>query len=92
MGDNSKLGDDDNSDHFNFRCYTTLDAYVDDLGVESCFFIGHSFSAMVGILAAIRRPELFLRLILIGASPKGFELEDFDKVFAVMEANYEVWV
>ncbi|WOL12645.1 putative strigolactone esterase DAD2 [Canna indica] len=97
-----------NPDHFDFRRYTTLDAYVDDLlaildalGVESCFFVGHSFSAMVGILAAIRRPELFLRLILIGASPRflndddyhgGFELEDFDKVFAAMEANYEAWV
>ncbi|KAG6493739.1 hypothetical protein ZIOFF_048740 [Zingiber officinale] len=65
-----------NPDHFEFSRYTTLDAYVDDLlaildalGVERCFFVGHSFSTMIGILAAIRRPELFLKLILIGASP-----------------------
>ncbi|KAG6511627.1 probable strigolactone esterase DAD2 [Zingiber officinale] len=97
-----------NPDHFEFTRYTTLDAYVDDLltildalGVDRCFFVGHSFSTMIGILAAIRRPELFVKLILIGASPRflnddkyhgGFEPEEFDEVFAAMEANYEAWV
>ncbi|CAL9121510.1 Sigma factor sigB regulation protein [Musa troglodytarum] len=97
-----------NPDHFDFRRYTTLDAYVDDLlaildalRVDRCFFVGHSVSAMIGILAAIRRPELFLKLILIGASPRflndrdyhgGFERGEIEKVFAAMEANYEAWV
>ncbi|CAL9118100.1 unnamed protein product [Musa textilis] len=97
-----------NPDHFDFRRYTTLDAYVDDLldildalRIDRCFFVGHSVSAMIGIIAAIRRPELFLKLILVGASPRflndgdyhgGFEREEFEKVFAAMEANYEAWV
>ncbi|THU50852.1 hypothetical protein C4D60_Mb06t24700 [Musa balbisiana] len=97
-----------NPDHFDFRRYTTLDAYVDDLlaildalRVDRCFFVGHSVSAMIGILAAIRRPELFLKLILVGASPRflndrdyhgGFERGEIEKVFAAMEANYEAWV
>ncbi|RRT51325.1 hypothetical protein BHE74_00036753 [Ensete ventricosum] len=97
-----------NPDHFDFRRYTTLDAYVDDLlaildalRVDRCYFVGHSVSAMIGILAAIRRPELFLKLILIGASPRflndrdyhgGFERGEIEKVFAAMEANYEAWV
>ena len=66
-----------NPDHFDFRRYTTLDAYVDDLldildalHIDRCFFVGHSVSAMIGIIAAIRRPELFLKLILVGASPR----------------------
>ena len=66
-----------NPDYFDFRRYTTLDAYVDDLlrildalAVESCAYVGHSISAMIGILAAIRRPELFSKLVLIGASPR----------------------
>jgi pimeloyl-ACP methyl ester carboxylesterase len=66
-----------NPDHFNFRRYTNLDAYVDDLlavlealRIERCYFVGHSVSAMIGILAAIRRPELFTKLVLIGASPR----------------------
>lgn len=66
-----------NPDFFDFRKYSTLDAFVDDLlnildalGVDRCAYVGHSFSAMIGILASIRRPELFTKLILIGASPR----------------------
>ncbi|OMO70753.1 putative sigma factor sigb regulation protein rsbq [Corchorus olitorius] len=97
-----------NPDYFDFRRYTTLDAYVDDLlnildalGVDRCAYVGHSVSAMIGILASIRRPELFTKLILIGASPRflndkdyhgGFEQGEIEKVFSAMEANYEAWV
>lgn len=97
-----------NPDYFDFGRYTTLDAYVDDLlhilealGVQRCTYVGHSVSGMIGILAAIRRPELFTKLILIGASPRflndkdyhgGFEQGEIEKVFSAMEANYEAWV
>ncbi|XVF39809.1 hypothetical protein PTKIN_Ptkin01aG0062200 [Pterospermum kingtungense] len=97
-----------NPDYFDFRRYTTLDAYVDDLlnildalGVKRCAYVGHSFSAMIGILASIRRPELFSKLILIGASPRflndkdyhgGFEQGEIEKVFSAMEENYKAWV
>ncbi|KAJ7958254.1 Sigma factor sigB regulation protein rsbQ [Quillaja saponaria] len=97
-----------NPDYFDFRRYTTLDAYVDDLlniltalRVERCAYVGHSVSAMIGILASIRRPELFSKLILIGASPRflndkdyhgGFEQGEIEKLFSAMEANYEAWV
>lgn len=66
-----------NPDYFDFHRYTCLDAYVDDLlnildalSVDRCAYVGHSFSAMIGILASIRRPDLFTKLILIGASPR----------------------
>ncbi|CAN8269862.1 unnamed protein product [Cochlearia groenlandica] len=97
-----------NPDHFDFNRYTTLDAYVDDLlnildslGIQTCAYVGHSVSAMIGIIASIRRPELFSKLILIGASPRflnddeyygGFEEGEIEKVFSAMEANYEAWV
>ncbi|KAM5565853.1 hypothetical protein ABKV19_019728 [Rosa sericea] len=92
-----------NPDHFDFNRYTNLDAFVDDLlnildavGVKKCAFVGHSVSAMIGILASIRRPELFSKLILIGASPRdyhgGFEQEEIEKLFSAMEANYSAWV
>ncbi|XAR61964.1 hypothetical protein NMG60_11016527 [Bertholletia excelsa] len=97
-----------NPDCFDVRRYTSLDAFVDDLlhildalGVDRCFYVGHSVSAMIGILAAIRRPELFSKLILIGASPRflndkdyhgGFDQGEIEKVFSAMEANYEAWV
>ncbi|TKY45347.1 strigolactone esterase DAD2 [Spatholobus suberectus] len=97
-----------NPDHFDYRRYTTLDAYVDDLlnildalRVPRCAYVGHSISAMIGMLASIRRPELFSKLILIGASPRflndkdyhgGFEQGEIEQVFSAMEANYEAWV
>ncbi|CAI0464601.1 unnamed protein product [Linum tenue] len=48
-----------------------------------------------------RRPELFSKLILIGASPRflndkdyhgGYEQSEIEEVFTAMEANYEAWV
>ncbi|XP_059637063.1 probable strigolactone esterase DAD2 [Cornus florida] len=97
-----------NPDHFDFQRYTSLHAYVDDLlhildvlSVDRCSYVGHSVSAMIGILASIRRPELFTKLILIGASPRflndrdyhgGFEQDEIEEVFVAMEANYEAWV
>ncbi|KAF8406206.1 hypothetical protein HHK36_008291 [Tetracentron sinense] len=97
-----------NPDHFDFRRYTTLDPYVDDLlqiltalHIDKCAYVGHSVSAMIGILASIRRPDLFTKLVLIGASPRflndedyhgGFEQGEIEEVFSAMEANYEAWV
>jgi len=73
-----------NPDFFDFRRYTTLDAYVDDLldildalGVTRCAYVGHSVSAMIGILASIRRRDLLSKLILIGASPRSFPISSF---------------
>lgn len=66
-----------NPDNFDFARYTSLDPYVDDLlevlaalRIERCAFVGHSISAMIGCLASIRRPELFTKLVLLGASPR----------------------
>ncbi|XP_071674367.1 strigolactone esterase D14-like [Lolium perenne] len=50
--------------------------------------------------AAIRRPDLFAKLVLIGCSPRflndsdyhgGFELEEIQQVFDAMSANYAAW-
>ncbi|KAE8008792.1 hypothetical protein FH972_005268 [Carpinus fangiana] len=38
--------------------------------VDRCAYVCHSVSAMIGILASIRRPELFTKLVLVGASPR----------------------
>nr|7UKB_A Chain A, alpha/beta-hydrolase [synthetic construct] len=97
-----------NPDNFDFNRYSSLDAYVDDLlaildelNIEKCVYVGHSVSAMIGCLASIRRPALFQKLILLGASPRylndgdyegGFEQEDIDQVFSAMESNYAAWV
>lgn len=89
--------------------YAQLEGYVDDL-LEVCdalelsgdlTFVGHSISCSIGILAAIRRPTLFSRLILLGPSPcflndppdyrGGFERSDLEGLLDLMAHNYLGW-
>ncbi|KAI5064430.1 hypothetical protein GOP47_0021100 [Adiantum capillus-veneris] len=77
-----------------------LNALLQELHIESCSFVGHSMSAMIGCIAALDCPHLFKKLILIGASPRylndrdyygGFEQEDLEHMFGAMEADFEGW-
>ncbi|KAL6583155.1 Strigolactone receptor KAI2d6 [Orobanche minor] len=97
-----------NPDYYDFERYATLEGYAQDLiaileefSIGKCIYVGHSFSAMVGALASIFRPDLFRKLIMISASPRttntegyygGLEQKDLDQVFAAMETNYKSWV
>lgn len=87
--------------------YSALDGYADDvleicnaLDLRDVIFVGHSVSAMIGVLAASREPERFSRLILIGPSPRyinegaytgGFERADLEGLLDVMERNVMGW-
>lgn len=87
--------------------YGTLDGYASDL-LEICeaealtgaIFVGHSVSAIIGVLAAIREPDRFDKLILIGPSPRyinddgyvgGFAREDIDGLLDYLDSNYLGW-
>src|SRR4051812_4843405 len=57
--------------------YATLHGYADDvleicsaLDLKDAAFVGHSVSAMIGALAAIKEPDRFERLVLVGPSPR----------------------
>ena len=59
------------------RRYATLDAYAEDLvclldqlNLNRTIYMGHSMSAMIGCLAATKKPELFQHLILLSGSPR----------------------
>ncbi|KAK8716633.1 hypothetical protein V6N13_043938 [Hibiscus sabdariffa] len=96
-----------NPDYFDFSRYATLEGYafdllaiLEELRVDSCIFVGHSVSAMVGAIASISRPDLFSKIIMISGSPRylndvdyygGFEQEDLDQLFDAMGANYKAW-
>lgn len=76
-------------------------AILDELKIDKCMYVGHSVSGMIGCLASIKRPELFERLILLGASPRylndgsyegGFEREDIDGILSLIKSNYSAWV
>ena len=56
--------------------YQTLQGYVQDLldiietlSLQNSIFVGHSISAMIGLLASIQHPNYFKKLIMIGPSP-----------------------
>lgn len=88
--------------------YYDLDAYATDLldiaetlQLKGAVLIAHSVSSMIGILASIRNPFVFSRLILIGASPRylndtdytgGFTREDLEVLYRSMRTNYFSWV
>jgi pimeloyl-ACP methyl ester carboxylesterase len=64
-------------EYFSVLRYSTLHGYADDLltildelEVDSCIFVGHSVSGMVGCLASIERPFLFSKIIMLSASPR----------------------
>jgi sigma-B regulation protein RsbQ len=87
--------------------YATLDGYADDV-LEICAemqlkdvtFVGHSVSAAVGIIAAIREPKRFSRLILVGPSPcyvnegdyvGGFTRGDIEQMLEFLDSNHLGW-
>ena len=53
--------------------YSTLAGYADDvieigdeLGLKDTVFVGHSVSAMIGLLASLRAPGMFRSLVMVG--------------------------
>jgi sigma-B regulation protein RsbQ len=92
---------------YNREKYSNLSGYADDiiaiiegLELEKTVFAGHSVSGMIGLLAAVRKPELFSNLILIGPSPRyvndseytgGFDEKDIRDLLNTMDTNYIGW-
>lgn len=90
------------------RRHARLEGYAEDLlalgsalALDHAVFIGHSFSGMVGAMAAIRAPQMFSSLIMIGPSAcylnqppdyqGGFERADIDEMLDMMEHNFQGW-
>lgn len=92
---------------YNPERYATLQGYAKDvleiceeLELRDAIFVGHSVSAMIGMLAGIEQPRYFSKLIMIGPSPSyinqgeyvgGFERKDIDGLLDMMEKNYIGW-
>lgn len=87
--------------------YADLAGYADDL-IEICrelglvrpVFIGHSVSAMIGVIASLKAPELFQSLVLVCPSPRyidddgyvgGFTAEQIDELLASLDDNHLGW-
>jgi sigma-B regulation protein RsbQ len=87
--------------------YASLRGYADDilaicdeLDLREVVFVGHSVSAMIGVLAAVAEPERFASLVLVGPSPRyiddeayrgGFSREDIEGLLDSLASNYLGW-
>jgi sigma-B regulation protein RsbQ len=87
--------------------YGTLDGYAADildichaLDLRGVVYVGHSVSAMIGVLAAIREPERFSRLVLVAPSPRyvhdhdyvgAFGQADIDGLLELLDSNFMAW-
>jgi sigma-B regulation protein RsbQ len=87
--------------------YHRLEGYADDvleicreLELREVVFVGHSVSAMIGVLAANREPQRFSKLVLVGPSPcyvndgeytGGFAREEIEGLLDFLDSNYLGW-
>ncbi|GAB4025408.1 alpha/beta fold hydrolase [Spirosoma koreense] len=93
---------------YNSERYANLNGYAQDvldicsaLELTDVIFVGHSVSGMIGLLASLKAPERFSRLIMIGPSPcyindatgyvGGFDRTDIEELLLTMEKNYIGW-
>lgn len=87
--------------------YAGLDGYADDvvaivegLDLHDVVFVGHSVSAMIGVLAERKLPDRFDKLVLLGPSPcyidgegyvGGFSERDIHELLDSLDSNYLGW-
>jgi sigma-B regulation protein RsbQ len=87
--------------------YVSLEAYADDLlnvvhelDLHDVVLVGHSVSAMSGLLATVAEPDRFAALVLVGPSPRfvddgdyhgGFSEADIAELLTSLDSNYLGW-
>jgi sigma-B regulation protein RsbQ len=87
--------------------YNSLNGYADDvlliceeLDLTDIVFVGHSVSSIIGLLAAIKKPNIFSSIILVSPSPcyindanyvGGFERREIETLLRMMENNFQAW-
>jgi sigma-B regulation protein RsbQ len=100
------MGDSDRSAYDRSR-HGSLQGHADDLLdiLDACsagpvIFVGHSVSATIGMLAAIKAPERFVAQVMVGPSPcyindgdyvGGFNREDMESMLASMDDDFPSW-
>lgn len=92
---------------YDVQKYSSLRGYADDvleicraLDLERVIFVGHSVSAMIGILAAIKEADQFSNLVLVGPSPRyinddnyvgGFSEPQINELLEFLDSNHMGW-
>lgn len=97
-----------NSDHSYYKpeLYSSLNGFAQDvlnvcaaLNLHQIIYVGHSVSGMIGLLAALEKPEYFKKMVFLGPSARylndhdhgyigGMDRSDLDGVFEMLDNNY----
>jgi sigma-B regulation protein RsbQ len=92
---------------YDHRRYSALSGYAEDiieigreLGLNDAVFVGHSVSAMIGVLASLKAPDMFGKLVLVGPSARyiddgnyvgGFSERQIGELLDFLEDNHMGW-
>lgn len=93
---------------YNREKYNDLNGYANDildiidaLDLRNIIFVGHSVSCMIGLLAGIKKPDRFAKMIFVGPSARyineapsyvgGFEKKDIQELLETMDKNFIGW-
>ena len=89
--------------------YSSLEGYADDivalaeeLNIRDGVFVGHSVSAIIGVLAMRKAPHLFSDIVLVGPSPRyiddeaagyvgGFSEAQIHELLDFLDTNHMGW-
>lgn len=87
--------------------YSALSGYAEDiieigreLSLKDAVFVGHSVSAMIGVLASLKAPGMFGKLVLVGPSARyiddgnyigGFSEKQIGELLEFLEDNHMGW-
>jgi sigma-B regulation protein RsbQ len=87
--------------------YASLEGYAQDvleicraLDLQEVAFVGHSVSAMAGVLASGAEPERFAKMVMVCPSPRytddgdyrgGFSRADIEELLESLDSNYLGW-
>lgn len=92
---------------YSFKKYNNLEGYAEDiveiareLDIKNGIFVGHSVSAVMGLMAADIAPDIFKTLILVSPSPSyinqdgytgGFSRSEINELLESMDNNHLGW-
>ena len=92
---------------YSYKKYDNLEGYAQDiveigkeLNIKNMVFVGHSVSAVMGLIAAGIEPELFKSLILVSPSPSyinqdgyigGFNKSEIEELLESLDNNHLGW-
>ena len=92
---------------YDYEKYSSLSGYADDvveicneLGIMDAVFVGHSVSAMIGLLASLKAPGVFRSLVMVAPSPRyiddegyvgGFKGQQIAELLDLLADNHMGW-